>query len=157
MSVDWNLIVEISKAFLTPVIAVVATYVAWQQWKTNALKVKLDRYDRRVRVYEEVKKMLSIVMRDADIDAGELLAFRSSTAEAGFLFGPEILKYIDELYRRGSRLSVANKQYRANLDRVNPGYDHQKVTDVINQEIAWLSEQFIPARDIFKPYLDISQ
>jgi endonuclease V-like protein UPF0215 family len=56
---------ELSKALLTPVIAIVATYIAWQQWKTNALKLHLDRYDRRLKIYQEVKKILSIIIRDA--------------------------------------------------------------------------------------------
>ena len=55
-------IVEISKALLTPVIAVVATYIAYQQWQTNRQKLNLERYDRRLHVYEEVRKILSIIL-----------------------------------------------------------------------------------------------
>ena len=55
-------IAEFSKALLTPVIAIVATYIAWQQWKSNQLKLHLDRYDRRLRVYEEVRQILSIIV-----------------------------------------------------------------------------------------------
>ncbi|WP_162350166.1 hypothetical protein [Pseudoxanthomonas gei] len=81
-------IVEISKALLTPLIAIVATYVAWQQWKTNQQKLVLDRYDRRLKVYEEVRKILSIIVRDAKASYEDLLAFRTSVSEADFLFGP---------------------------------------------------------------------
>ena len=52
-------LVEFSKALLTPVIAIVATYIAWQQWKTNQLKLHLDRYDRRSAVYEDVRQILT--------------------------------------------------------------------------------------------------
>lgn len=58
-------LIEIFEALLTPVIAMVATYIAWQQWKTNQQKLNLERYDRRLRVYEEVRKILSIIGRDA--------------------------------------------------------------------------------------------
>ena len=34
--------IEVSKALLTPVIAVVATYIAWQQWQTNRQKLNLE-------------------------------------------------------------------------------------------------------------------
>ena len=37
-------IFEISKGLLTPVIAIVATYIAYQQWKTNRQKLNLERY-----------------------------------------------------------------------------------------------------------------
>jgi hypothetical protein len=31
-------------ALLTPLIAVIATYIAWQQWKGNQLKLKMEGY-----------------------------------------------------------------------------------------------------------------
>jgi hypothetical protein len=34
-------LIEISKALLTPLIAIVATYIALQQWKTNQQKLNL--------------------------------------------------------------------------------------------------------------------
>jgi len=33
--IDWSVIAEFSKAMLTPMIAVVTAYIAWQQWKIN--------------------------------------------------------------------------------------------------------------------------
>jgi hypothetical protein len=82
-------LIEISKSLLTPVIAIIATYIAWQQWKTNKQKLNLDRHDRRLRVYEEVIKILSIITRDAKASTEDLLKFRTSVSEADFLFGPE--------------------------------------------------------------------
>ena len=90
-------LVELSKALLTPLITVVATYIAWQQWKTNQQKLVLDRYDRRLKVYEEVRKLLSLIVRDAHASYEGLLKFRTAVSEADFLFGPEIPKYIDEI------------------------------------------------------------
>ncbi|MDP3515507.1 MAG: hypothetical protein Q8S20_22410, partial [Sulfuritalea sp.] len=96
--------IEVSKGLLTPLIAIVATYVAWQQWQTNRLKFILDRYDRRLRVYEEVRKILSIILRDAKASYEDLLKFRTAVSEADFLFGPEVPEYIDEIYKRGVKL-----------------------------------------------------
>lgn len=90
-------VVEVSKGLLTPLIAIVATYIAWQQWKTNRQKLILDRYDRRLRVYEEVRKILSIIFRDDKASYDDLLKFRTAVSEADFLFGSEIPKYIDEI------------------------------------------------------------
>ena len=74
----------ISQALLTPLIAIVATYIAWQQWQTNKQKLEMDRYDRRLHVYEEVRKILSIVLRDAKASYEDLLKFRTSVSEADF-------------------------------------------------------------------------
>lgn len=156
MQIDWLLVIEVLKALLTPVVAAVATYIAWQQWKTNALKLKLDRYDRRLRIYEEVKRILSLIARDTDVDMDELLKFRTATAEADFLFGPDIPEYLDQIYRRGLKLWQRNREYRDYRTPQPEGYNHQAVVDEMHVQLTWLTDQFTPAKDRFKPYLDIN-
>lgn len=124
--------------------------------ETNTLKVKLDRYDRRLKVYEELGRILSIILRDAKASYDELLRFRTAVAEADFLFGPEIPEFIDEIYKRGVKLMSLTTQYRDYTQEMPPGYDHQNVVDGIHLELTWLTNQFDPARQKFKPYLDIS-
>lgn len=150
-------VIEISKGLLTPVIAIVATYVAWQQWQTNRQKLILDRYDRRLRVYEEVRKILSIIFRDAKASYEDLLKFRTAVSEADFLFGPEIPEYIDEIYKRGLQLQSWNDQYRDYMQEKPEGYDHKNVVEGIHSELTWLTEQFLPAKSKFKKYLDVSR
>lgn len=149
-------VVEVSKGLLTPLIAVVATYIAWQQWKTNQQKLVLDRYDRRLRVYEEVCKILSIIMRDAKASYDDLLKFRTAVSEADFLFGPEIPEYIDEIYKHGVKLQTWSAEYRDYTQEQPEGYDHNKVVEGMHTEITWLTGQFDPAKMKFKKYLDVS-
>lgn len=150
-------VIEILKALLTPVIAVVATYIAWQQWRTNQQKLLLDRYDRRLRVYEQVRNILSIVLRDATASYDELLRFRTSVSEADFLFGPEITFYMDEIYQRGVLLQSWSSRYRDSTQQTPADYDHKKVCDGMHSELTWLTQQFEPAKQMFKKYLDISK
>ncbi|MHB1494565.1 MAG: hypothetical protein ACYCR3_09540 [Acidithiobacillus sp.] len=153
-------IAELSKALLTPVIAIVATYIAWQQWKTNQLKLHLDRYDRRLKVYEEVRQILSIIGRDAKASYDDLLKFKRAVSEADFLFGPDIPTYIEEIYQRDSgyliKLQYWSGEYRDYTQSKPEGYDHQKVCDGMHAKLIWLMKQFEPAKQKFKKYLDIS-
>ena len=149
-------VLEISKGLLTPVIAIIATYIAWQQWKINQQKLKLEKYDRRLHVYEEIKKILSIIARDAQAGTEDLLRFRTSVSEADFLFGPEIIDFIDEIYKRGLNLWRCNQKYRDYTQTKPEGYDHEKVVDEMHKELTWLSEQFEPAKEKFRKYLDLS-
>lgn len=146
-------IIEISKALLTPVIAIVATYIAYQQWQTNRQKLNLERYDRRLHVYEEVIKILSIISRDAKASIDDLLKFRTSVSEADFLFGPEIPEYIDQIYQRGLTLWQCKEEYNEKPE----GYDHNKVVEEMHDELRWLVKQFDPAKEKFRKYLDISK
>lgn len=152
-----NPFVQISISLLTPLIAIVGAYIAWQQAVTSRQKLNLDRYDRRLRIYEEVRRILSIVLRDAKAGTDDLLKFRVSTSEADFLFGPEIPRYIDEIYRRGVNLWRWNQEYR-DLSQDKPaGYDHGKVVDEMHKELSWLTDQFEPAKHKFKKYLNVSR
>ena len=150
-------VLQISQGLLTPVIAIVATYIAYQQWQTNRQKLILDRYDRRLRIYEEVRRILSIILRDAKASTDDLLKFRTSVSEADFLFGPEIPVYIDEIYKRGLNLWRWNQEYRDYSQEKPPGYDHNKVVGEMHNELTWLTEQFEPAKQKFKKYLDVSK
>jgi hypothetical protein len=40
--------VQILQGLLTPVVAIVAVYIAWQQWKANERKFKFEQYERRL-------------------------------------------------------------------------------------------------------------
>lgn len=148
---------EVLKGFLTPLIAVVAVYIAWQQFKTNQQKFVLDRYDRRMSVYEEVRKILSIIMRDARASVDDLLRFRTAVSEADFLFGPEIAEYIDAIYKHGIDLARWTDAYRDNTQSKPEGYDHQQVVSSMHAELDWLTEQFEPAKQLFRKYLDVSR
>ncbi|MDL1968144.1 MAG: hypothetical protein LWW97_06235 [Deltaproteobacteria bacterium] len=150
-------IIEISKGLLTPLIAIVATYIAWQQWQTTRQKLNLEKYDRRLHVYEEVRKILSIILRDAGASTDDLLKFITSASEADFLFGPDITEYIDQIYKRGLNLWKWNQQYRDYTQEIPEGYDHNKVVDGMHKELTWFSEQFDSAKEKFKKHLDISK
>ena len=146
-------VIRIMSALLTPVIAIVATYIAWQQWKTNRQKLAMDLYDRRLRIYQEVRKILSSVFRDANISMQALLEFYSSVSEVHFLFGPEISEYIDEIYKHGTNLGRYKDEYRDHTQPSSEGYDHKKVVEEMNKELQWLVYQFEPAKELFRKYL----
>lgn len=150
--VVWHL-----QGLLTPLIAIVALYVAWQQWRSNELKLRMERYERRLRIYQEIIKILSLVFRDANVSQEDLLQFRTMTAEADFLFGVDIPQYIDEIYTHGLKLSTASIKYRDHTKDHTPGYDHQMVVADVDKNLEWLNEQFPVAKQKFSKYLDISK
>jgi hypothetical protein len=150
---------QILQGLLTPVIAVVAAFIAWQQWKVNERKFKFEQYERRLRIYQEVLGVLTLVTRDFNPEFINLQEFRAATAEADFLFEPEISKYLDEIVRRGLKLWSAHSQYRAINQVRPPGYDHQKVINEIKEQENWFMEQSEcnAAKQKFQKYLDVSR
>jgi hypothetical protein len=150
-------LVSVLNALLTPLIAIIATYIAYQQWKGNQLKLKMERYDRRLRVYQEVLKMLR-TCSNRNPEWADVINFGSSTAEADFLFEPEIRQYINEIISRATELITAKAEYRDFTQPAPAGYDHDKVVKEMSTQGRWFTEQIVGfiARDKFAKYLNIS-
>jgi len=56
--------------------------------------------------------MIRLVVRDFTPEVQDLLKFSADTAEADFLFGEEIPKYINELFNHAMSLNTARHKYR---------------------------------------------
>jgi hypothetical protein len=151
------LALQVLQALLTPVIGGIAVYIAWQQWRVNERKFALDRYERRLRIYQRVVEMLRFVCSKFSPEINDLLKFSAETAEADFLFAAEIPKYIDEIYSRGVTLNTAKFEYRDFRQPVPDGYDHQKVVATLHEQEKWFVAQPSVAKEKFKKYLDVSR
>ena len=122
-------LLEISKGLIAPLIAIITVYIAFQQWKTNKQKLDLDKYDRRLKIYQEVIKLLKKVsMTQVNLD--ELVIFRAAVAEADFLFGPDILDYIEEICSHWKDLWVLQQENRG-------------LTEGISEHTLWLANQMV--------------
>jgi hypothetical protein len=146
---------QLSQSLLTPMIAIVTVYIAWQQWRANELKLRLEQYDRRLRVYQEVVNIIGLIQASPNqVQLDDLMKFRTATAEGDFLFGPEVPAYIEEIYSHGVNLEAVVFQYR---DSMPPPDDHQRVVQERQTEVQWFLKQRSVAKEKFKKYLDISR
>jgi len=145
------------QGLLTPVIAGTAAYIAWQQWKTNQRKLHLDMYERRLRSYQAVVGFLTLVLRDFKPEISEVIGFRAATAEADFLFGPEIRSYIHEVANHALHLRKAHFEYRDATQPIPPDYDHSAVVAEMAQNEAWFALQHDVAKEKFMGYLSVNR
>ena len=148
---DIESIAELLSATLVPIIALVTVYIAWHQYRLNRYRVRLDLFNRRLKVFECVDSFLKSVISSASCDFSDIRKLRQGTAEARFLFGKEIPRYIDALVGHGSDLDTWNQKY------AHPEYDHDKVVEGRSRERRWLTEQIDEAVTKFKKYLDMSR
>lgn len=96
--------IDVSKALLTPLIAVIAVYVAWQQMQTNRRKLKLDLFEKRYVVYEKVGEFIGSILTSGRVAPGSDKQFLVDTKASGLLFGPDISQFVSEVYKKAVHL-----------------------------------------------------
>ena len=130
-------LVEVLSALLTPLIAVIATYIAWQQHVMNRRQLRLALFEKRMAVFNGVIKLISAVVRQARVEIDDLYGFLTDTYGYEFLFGKEVKTYVDELYEKAADV-------------------HARMA---NEEecLFWFCGQAEQARKVFAKYLSIPE
>ena len=148
--------IDVFSALLTPVIAAIAVYIAYQQWQTNRRRLDLDLYDRRLRIYQAVSQFISRVLTDLSPEPQDFSDYWRNTAEADFLFGTDIRDYLRTLAARAAELRRWRSEYRDYTQSKPEGYDHSKVVAGRARESKWFAEQPEAARRLFGKYLNVA-
>lgn len=100
--------------------------------------------------------MALILMDATSLDIEPFIHFRAVTAEADFLFGPEIRAYIDEVYSHAARWRDAARRAREFPPDNLPGYDDPKRVEQRAAETRWFAHEVTAVKERFRKYLDIS-
>lgn len=95
------------QALATTLIAAIAVWIAFMQWRTAHLKTVLDLFDRRKGVYLAAKTALAYAQRDADAKDEAWENIRKARLEAQFLFPREIDQKLDAISSALTDLNVA--------------------------------------------------
>lgn len=153
-----TLFIDLSKAFLTPLIAIIVAWIAFQQWQINKKKLKLDLYDRRYEVYKATLIFFSEVCQRATVSDEHLDDFRRGFHDVDFLFKKDIVDFVNSAYKQGLKLNVARFEYRDVTQLPFPeGYDHEDVCERMHSAQKWFLNNFEEVKGRFKPYLDFEK
>jgi hypothetical protein len=97
-TIDWEKVVRVFSALLTPLIAIITIYIALQQYKINREQFKLALRDRRMKVFEATIELIVAVLRTAKVEQTDLTKFLVGTSERDLLFGSDITDYLKTVY-----------------------------------------------------------
>jgi hypothetical protein len=93
-TVDWERLVRVLAALLTPAIGVVTTYIAVQQYKTNRRQHRLALFEKRIAVFDSTMNLIAAVLRAGRAELDQLFTPLRETRDHELLFGPEIGEFI---------------------------------------------------------------
>ena len=148
------------KFMLTPISAAgmgnVAAYIAYQQWQTNKLKIRLDLYERRFKIYALFSEKIDLIINSEKIAEGAVLEFEKATDEVRFLVKPEIetvVKKIIDLCSEIKRLQIIVENKYPGLPGAK-GETQKEAAEKIAILLCGLKNERAALAERFLPYLD---
>jgi len=120
--------------------------------KASRIKpLDLPTYQRKLRIYEAVKKLLNQLTGNGEIDVAKIQQFLRDTDEALFMFEKPVLKFLSELHKKAVRFYVVGK-------RLGSSRNPPDRSDLIEEDCKLLkefSEAYDKARDVFRKELKL--
>jgi hypothetical protein len=146
--------------FLGIIISGLLAYIAYQNYKISKAafyiqrdKLRLDLFDRRYKVFRALQEVLTPFLAKANFTRNELFKFSNDSSDVGFLFGPDIENYINEMNQKILKLIHLNER----LENQPAGTEERTE---ITQEMAdleiWFMDQIQNSKKIFRKYLHFS-
>jgi hypothetical protein len=140
--------IDFFSGLLTPLIAVLAAYIAWQQWRTNNLRLKHELFERRYKLYEVITSFIANILSRGRVEPNSEMQFLRDTKTVIFLFDNRIYAFVQEIYHNAVDLyslgarenSLGGQQLANNVD------EQRKIMD-------WFSEQLGACTVRFSPFL----
>lgn len=145
-------VAEALSALLTPLIALLAAHIAWQQYRVQHRSYNGQMYERRRVVFGAFMTFLSGIMRDGRTGYDSLGKFNADASEADFLFSEKVVKKRDELYERAlAMIAGYEKMYPPDGSPELPvGPERSRYAQEHADHLKWFFKQIPLIRDLFK-------
>jgi hypothetical protein len=134
------------------VVSLLVAYVAYQQWKTASNKLKLDLYEKRLKIFNDAHALyLSLLDQKGENDQSkhsakvELRQFTKSYRSAQFLFNKKdkIVDLLNEFH------VVAIRMNAINIEDVELGLPRNKWMD----DVKWMNGKILILEEKMAKYL----
>ena len=136
---------------LTLSYVVITTLLLFANRKMRKQDLMLRFFERRMSIYTIMRKFLSKIITDAECTSIELQQYLRDTRDAKFLFKKDVVDYIDEIYKKGLRLSNVSSKLNASCD------DREALLNDQEEVIDWFVEQIKQPKSVFDEYIDINK
>lgn len=144
---------KIVGGLLTPLIAIIATYIAVQQHNTQREKLRLDLYDKRMAVFTALTNLFGHIGEpNQEITFNAIVRFTSETASAEFLFGPEIPDYLSRVVEDFAQSRRLMREY----ERQRGKEETHKLIEAENAVTDRLIAATKEAKNLFAPYVNFT-
>jgi hypothetical protein len=150
---NWvDIIVKLTPAFITLVVGLIASLVAYLQYKANRDKLRLDLFSKRLEAFEKLQDYLRDVLGEGRVTNKGLSLLAEARAKSRFLFGPEIESYFDELWRKACELRGFHDQLYG-LNALPIGPERNQICELDGTLVKWKTKQLVDSPKIYAKYM----
>lgn len=144
-------IIDILSGYLTPVIALLALYIAYQQYRTNKQRFLFETYERRLKIYNAVQEYLNSILAQGKTDLQRIGEFSQKTSQVVFLFDKSVQKKIDEIFKKSIEMNELEEQLypRGGSDGLPVGEERNKVSHENSILVKWHVTQIKETKKLF--------
>ncbi|MEK7512439.1 MAG: hypothetical protein AAB575_05520 [Patescibacteria group bacterium] len=137
----------------TAMIALVTVYIAYQQYKTNKDKLRLELFNKRFSVYNGFRSALDEIQISPKFSHDGFKNFYSKTSGGDFLFGDDITNYREVFVKKMIHFNVVNGRLFGKHPNIPIGDKRNKLATERGELENWFSEQYDELKVIFNRYI----
>lgn len=145
--------ITVLTAMLTPTVAAFGLFIAWKQWDTNRKKLKLDLFEKRIAIYEAVKKAIAEIYTKGQTSPEMERNFLQGISGAKWVFPADLASYLDiEIWGTIVEIGRTCAEFQG-----APPSEHRKLSIRQNADAKnKLGAQFSTIDAKFAPYLTLA-
>jgi hypothetical protein len=134
-------------------IAGIGAWIAFRQMQIAATRLQHDLFDRRYKVFDAARRLLSDVLIDGDSSPESLSAFVIGVSDALFLFDDDLVAYLEEMRQHAANV----RSILLAMEPLPPGEERAKASRVLGEHRLWLIDQQDGLAKKFASYLRIAR
>ncbi|MGE3968512.1 MAG: hypothetical protein AB7F08_09750 [Dongiaceae bacterium] len=105
--------IDVLSALLTPTIALLGSYIAWQQWRLSRRRLTLDLFEKRYAVYSATRDLIGTVVAHGRVTDREAYEFLLKTSDSEFVCGAQVAEYLKRLFEKVCALQALFSELEA--------------------------------------------
>jgi hypothetical protein len=128
------------------VLALVGGWIGWQNMQMSRVKLQHDLYERRFRIFDATRKLISEALAHNKADPASIREHAIHTADAEFLLDADMAAYLEKLRRfiddLGNEMLWLEKSKGEERERLH--MQHAEDYEWVRQQLAVLLDKFRP-------------
>ena len=145
-------IVKLAPASVALVIGSIGTYIAFNQYRTNRDKLRLDLFEKRLEAYEKLQEYFNYLFRDVHVDNKAISILAEARYRSRFLFGDEIMEHISEVWDRAMEMRCLGLKLYGS-ERLPVGEERDMACDKESSLLQWNITQQSNSPERYAKYL----